>query len=80
MNEWTTTYRVARSFEAGGRTFRGGEILRSDDPDVGLLLRVETLLGKQPLLVRTQLADRPALSSNARETAPAEAGCLAAST
>ena len=80
MTESVVTYRVAADFTLAGRTFRRGDVLPGDDPAVSLLLRIETLLGKQLLLVRTQLADRPALSSNARETAPAEAGCLAAST
>jgi hypothetical protein len=57
--DYVVTYRVAKDFNAAGRAFRRGEILRRDDPAVSLLPRVETLLDKQLLLVRTQLADRP---------------------
>ena len=34
MSGWRTTYTVARPFRFRGRSFRRGEILRADDPDV----------------------------------------------
>jgi hypothetical protein len=75
VNEYVTTYRVAGTFELGGRTFRRGEELPGNDPDVSLLLRCETLLGRQ-LLVRNRLVDRPSLSSNASETVAWRSGTV----
>ena len=34
MSGWRTTYTVARPFRFRGRTFRRGQVLRADDPDV----------------------------------------------
>jgi hypothetical protein len=66
--EYAVTYRVAEDFTLGGRTFRRGEELPGDDPDVSLLLRVETVTGRQLLLVRNRRVERPSLSSRATET------------
>jgi hypothetical protein len=47
MSDYVVTYRVADDFTLGGRTFRRGEELPADDPNVQLALRVETVLGRQ---------------------------------
>jgi hypothetical protein len=68
VSDYLVTYSVARDFAHAGRTFHRGDVLAGDDPDVGILLRCETLLGRQLLFVRCQRVNRPALSSRASET------------
>jgi hypothetical protein len=68
VNDYLVTYSVARDFTHAGRTFHRGDVLAEGDPDVGILLRCETLLGRQLLFVRCQRLNRPALSSRASET------------
>jgi hypothetical protein len=64
VTPWTIDYRVARTFELGGRTFHRGEVLSGDDPDVAVLLRIGTLLNRRMLLVRARDGDRPHLSNH----------------
>jgi hypothetical protein len=68
VSEFVTTYRIADDFQMAGRTFKRGQILAGDDPDVNMLLRLATLIGRQMLFVRIQRVERPALSARAHET------------
>jgi hypothetical protein len=61
-------YRVVADFTLAGRTFKRGYVLAGDDPDVSLLLRVQTLLRRSLLLVRTQRVEWLPLSAGAQET------------
>jgi hypothetical protein len=67
-HEWHTTYRVARDFRIAERTFARGQILRDDDPDLNLLRRVEMVLSRPLLFIRTRSGERQSLSAGARET------------
>ena len=68
MSEYELTYTVADDFTLAGRTFRRGEELPGNDREASVLLRVETVLGRQLLFVRNRRVERPSLSSRGTET------------
>jgi hypothetical protein len=72
VSEYELTYTVADDFTLAGRTFRRGEELPGNDREVSVLLRVETVLGRQLLFVRTGASN--GLHSAAEQPKPSPGG------